>query len=228
MNQQNSKTSRRKFLSTTANAAATMGLLTLAPAMSVSATDLKSLNDNTPEGSEEWFNQFKGKHKIVYDATETHQAMPLAWSWVFMNTNNETGTPDSALSTLVILRHNAICMGLENRLWEKYNFGETYEQTDPKTKAPSKRNFYYNAQEGDLMVPDWSIEKLQKRGVKFAICNMAIYVMSMFKAKEMGLDHETVRKDYISGILPDIKLVPSGVWALSRAQEHGMAYCFAG
>jgi len=203
-------------------------LLTLASPFDLSAKDIQRLNDQTPDGSDEWFNQFKGKHKIAYDATDPYQGLPLAWSWVFMNTNNDTGTPDASLSTLVILRHEAICMGLENRLWEKYKFGETFKQDDPKTKAASTRNFYYNAQEGDLMIQDWSIEKLQKRGVKFAICNMAIFVYSMLKAKELGVEHETVRKDYISGILPDIKLVPSGVWAVGRAQEHGLNYCYAG
>jgi len=28
--------------------------------------------------------------------------------------------------------------------------------------------------------------------------------------------------------LPGIQPVPSGVWAIGRAQEHGCAYCFAG
>jgi len=29
-------------------------------------------------------------------------------------------------------------------------------------------------------------------------------------------------------VLPGIEVVPSGVWAVGRAQEHHCAYCFAG
>ena len=45
---------------------------------------------------------------------------------------------------------------------------------------------------------------------------------------EMHLDAEKVRKDWVSGLFPGIQVVPSGVWALGRAQEHGCGYCFAG
>jgi hypothetical protein len=57
---------------------------------------------------------------------------------------------------------------------------------------------------------------------------MAISVYSGFAAQAMGLDAETVRKDWLSGVLPGIQVVPSGVWAVSRAQEKNCAYCYAG
>ncbi len=42
------------------------------------------------------------------------------------------------------------------------------------------------------------------------------------------MDPEQVKKDWLSGILPGIVLLPSGVWAVNRAQEAGFTYCFAG
>ena len=44
----------------------------------------------------------------------------------------------------------------------------------------------------------------------------------------MNLDSNEVYKDLINGLLPEIQLVPSGVWALGRAQENGCGYIFAG
>ena len=44
----------------------------------------------------------------------------------------------------------------------------------------------------------------------------------------MKMDAAEVRKDWDSGLLPNMHLVPSGVWALGRAQEKGCAYIFAG
>jgi intracellular sulfur oxidation DsrE/DsrF family protein len=47
-------------------------------------------------------------------------------------------------------------------------------------------------------------------------------------AEQMKLDAAEVQKDWLAGVLPGIQVVPSGVWAIGRAQEHGCAYCFAG
>jgi intracellular sulfur oxidation DsrE/DsrF family protein len=47
-------------------------------------------------------------------------------------------------------------------------------------------------------------------------------------AKSKGLDAEEVKKEWIAGILPGIQVVPSGVWAVNRAQENGCSYCSAG
>jgi intracellular sulfur oxidation DsrE/DsrF family protein len=44
----------------------------------------------------------------------------------------------------------------------------------------------------------------------------------------MNLDPDEVYQEMVDGILPGIKLVPSGVWALGRAQNKGSAYIFAG
>ncbi len=44
----------------------------------------------------------------------------------------------------------------------------------------------------------------------------------------MKMDAKTVYNDWKSGVLPGIQIVPSGVWAVGRAQEHGCAYCYAG
>ena len=35
----------------------------------------------------------------------------------------------------------------------------------------------------------------------------------------MGLDAETVRKEWVSGVLPGVQIVPAGIWALERANN---------
>jgi intracellular sulfur oxidation DsrE/DsrF family protein len=57
---------------------------------------------------------------------------------------------------------------------------------------------------------------------------MALTVYSQMAAKSAGLNPEDVKKDWVSGVLKHIQIVPSGVWAVGRAQEHGFAYCYAG
>ena len=75
---------------------------------------------------------------------------------------------------------------------------------------------------------DIGINELQQSGVQFVVCNAAITVYSAAYAEQNKLNAEEVKKDWESGLLPGVTVVPSGVWALGRAQENKCAYCFAG
>lgn len=181
------------------------------------------------EDADEWFNLAKGKHRIVYDATEPHEGMPIIWAWVYYLTNNNTGTPDNDMTAMVILRHNAIPFAMKDDLWKKYKFGEMFKIKDNTTGQPAVRNPFYTPGEGDFPFPEiQGIQTLQSRGAMFCVCNMAIKVYSQLAARAAGLDAEEVRQDWVNGVHKDIQIVPSGVWAVGRAQEHGFAYCYAG
>jgi intracellular sulfur oxidation DsrE/DsrF family protein len=57
---------------------------------------------------------------------------------------------------------------------------------------------------------------------------MAIRFYSGAMAKSTGGNAEDIRKDWLASVVPGMQVVPSGVWAVNRAQEHGCSYCFAG
>ena len=62
----------------------------------------------------------------------------------------------------------------------------------------------------------------------FCICGTAITVHSAVMAENMKMKADDLKNEWMSGLLPGIQVVPSGVWALGRAQEHGCSYIFAG
>lgn len=228
-------THRRGFLGAVAKGAAILGLTSLLPLQNVQAapTSHSKIFDPAIDDADKWFDRIKGKHRIVYDATQPHEIYPFAWPKVFLLTNQATGTPASDCGVVVVLRHSAIGYAFEDRLWEKYKFGELFNAIDPKTKAPALRNPFWKPAAGDFKVPGIGevaigINELQADGVMFCLCEMAITVFSATAAQKMGMDAEEVKKDWKSGLLPGIQPVPSGVWAVGRAQEHKCAYCFAG
>jgi len=223
-------TDRRGFLGSLATGAAAVGLATFTPSLNLHAEEKTFLNDDDPDA---WFNKIKGKHKMVFDATQPHEVMPFAWPKVFLLTNAGTGTPEKDCGVVVVLRHNAIPYAFEDRLWEKYKLGEMFKADDPKTNARSTRNPFWKPQKGDFKIPgvgevQIGINELQASGVMFCVCNMAMTVYTNVAAGMMKMEAADVMKDWMSGLLPDIQVVPSGVWALGRAQEHGCSYCFAG
>jgi len=186
--------------------------------------------DNQKMGdADDWFDKIKGKHRIVYDGSTPHDGFPIIWNWAFYLSNNETGSNDSDITAMTVLRHNAIPFALTSEIWKKYKLGEIFGVTDNATKEPSLRNPYYQPQDGDFPMPViQGIKDMQQRGALFCVCNLAISVYSGVVAQKMGLDAKKVYQEWIDAIHPEIQLVPSGVWALGRAQEHGCGYIFAG
>jgi intracellular sulfur oxidation DsrE/DsrF family protein len=228
----NSKpTSRRNFLGTLATGAAAFSLATVAPL----TAGAKSFSENLPNDTdpEDVFKNLKGKHRMVFDVTRPHDILPFAWPRVYLMTNNLTGTPEKDLNAVVVLRHDAIPYALNNDLWAKYKFGEMFKADDPLTKAAAIRNPFWMPKAGDYAIPAVGnvaigINELQQSGVQFVACNVALTVYSAVVAKQTNQSPEAVKNEWISGLLPGVTLVPSGVWAVGRAQEHGCAYCFAG
>jgi intracellular sulfur oxidation DsrE/DsrF family protein len=224
--------SRRSFIGSIALGAAAGSLTLLSSCKDEAGSETDASAAPEPEKlheADEWFKGIKGKHRIVYDGSTPHDGFAIAWNWAFYLTNNQTGTPDEDMTAVSVLRHNAIPFALEDRLWEKYKLGEFFGINGNVTKEPLLRNPYYEPQEGDFILPPIEgIKRLQERGAMFCVCDLALNVYSGFIAQGMDLEAADIYKDFISGVHPGIQIVPSGVWALGRAQELGCGYIFAG
>jgi intracellular sulfur oxidation DsrE/DsrF family protein len=229
-NGSNNNNARRQFLGTIASGVAALGLSTIVSPLAAQAENHFSNGGNDPD---EWFKQIKGKHRIVFDVPQSNEIFPFAWPRIFLATNAATGTPEKDCSVVVVLRHLAIPYAMEDRLWAKYNFGEVFKANDPKTNKPSTRNPFWKPAQGAFKVPGLGvvpigINELQESGVLFCACDMALTVYSAAVAEKMGLDPAEVKKDWVSGVLPGVQVMPAGIWALNRAQEKGCSYIFAG
>jgi intracellular sulfur oxidation DsrE/DsrF family protein len=226
----NSLTHRRRFLANLAAGAA--GLTLLGNSVRLTAAPPPN-RDNRPGDPDAWFGQLKGKHRLILDVPRPNEIMPFAWPRVFLMTNVATGTPEKDINVVVVLRHEGIPYAFEDRVWEKYKFGEMFKIEDPKTKAPSIRNPFWKPAPGAYSVPgigtvEIGIDQLQSSGVMFCVCDAAMTVYSAVAAGGMNADPASVKKDWQAGLLPGVQPVPSGIWAVGRAQEHGCSYCFAG
>ena len=231
-NEANGGTNRRNFLGTLATGAAAVGLSTVAPSLSAFAGEAK-FDHNVYGDPEEIFKKITGKHRIVFDSPHPHEIYPFAWPRVFLLTNEATGSPNKDCSVMVVLRHSSIGYAMDDKVWAKYNLGKMFAANDPETKQPATRNPFWKPKSGAFSVPGIGeiligVNQLQESGVLFVVCAAAINVYSAAAAQAMNLKHEDVKKDFMDALLPGIQPVPSGVWALGRAQEKGCGYIFAG
>lgn len=233
MNQNNvfETNQRRSFLTKLAGSAAALGVSMFAKPFTLHA-ERNAIRTPVTEEADDWFTKINGKHKMVFDVTQPHSVFPFAWPRVFLLTNELTGTPEKDSNAVIVFRHNAVPYAMEDRLWEKYKLGEAFGINDHLTNKPALRNPFWQPKLGEFTIPGIGnvaigINELQNSGAMFCVCNMALSVNSAVIAGKMNLDAIEVKKDFASGLLPGVQLVPSGIWALGRAQEHGCGYCFA-
>ncbi len=220
---------RRGFLGTISAGAFALGFSILKP-LAVAAE--KTSEFYSSEEPDKWFNQIKGKHRIVFDIKEPYDnpVLPFVWPRVFLMTNSVTGTPEKACSVVMVLRHEAIPFALDSNLWEKYKLGEVFKINNAESNSPQTKNPYWKPAQGTFKAPgigevSIGINELQDSGVMFCVCNAALTVYSAAVAGQKNMPAEEVYKEWTAGVLPGIQIVPSGVWAVGRAQEHGCAYC---
>ncbi len=225
-------TDRRSFLGKLATGAAAVSLSTITPSLSAFGSET-NFDQKVYGDPEEIFKKITGKRRIVFDSPHPHEIYPFAWPRVFLLTNEATGSPNKDCSVMVVLRHSSIGYAMDDKVWSKYELGKVFEANDPETKKPATRNPFWKPKAGAFTIPGIGeiligVNQLQDNGVLFVVCAAAINVYSAAIAAGANLKHEDVKKDFMDALLPGIQPVPSGVWALGRAQEKGCGYIFAG
>jgi hypothetical protein len=216
-------TPRRGFVkSIAAGAAALVAAGSWSPAWAAA-----NPNEESPALSDAWVAKIRGKHKQVFDATSPNGGFAPAFALNFMQGYKDThNSPASDLTAVISFRHFAMPMVLNDSVWAKYHIGEIIGVTDPKTSAPATRNIFRDAVP---LSPGLTYEQLLARpSIIMTACNVALTVISGLAAPKAGVSADVAKAEWTAGLIPGVNLVPSGVYAISRAQEAGCSYCNAG
>ncbi|WP_242095029.1 twin-arginine translocation signal domain-containing protein [Aestuariivivens sediminicola] len=217
--------SRRQFLGALALGATASTISLLSNPMYAETT---IFNDSKMKEAEDWFDKIKGSQRVVFDGSTPHMGLPILWNWAFYLSNNGTDVPDSDMTAMSVLRHTGLCIAFKDELWAKYKLGEVFGVKD-YTGEFAVRNPYYEPKDGDYPINGpGGLKSQAERGAMFCACDLATKVYSNKVAESMGLNPEEVYEEWVNGVLDEVKLVPSGVWALARAQAKGCGYIFAG
>lgn len=197
---------RRGFFGRFAGLSA-LGLFSVAAATSARA--------QTAVAGDEWPGTLPGRHKQLFDVFGINDGFPLGF------TNNFI-TPNMSATAIMIFRHQGTPYAFNHSIWAKYKMGETFKIIDPETKAPAVKNPWLESK-----LPQ-TLDKLAARGVIMAVCNVATRGQSGRLAMNAGVSAEDAYKEFTANMVPGVKLVPSGTWAVNRAQEAGCTYCAGG
>jgi intracellular sulfur oxidation DsrE/DsrF family protein len=138
--------------------------------------------------------------------------------------------PEQDMAIIIVMRHWATPFAFTDAIWAKYGkpIGAFIKFTDPKTQEPPTTNLYNSPSYG-LTLPNLgtTIDSLVKRGVQFAICDVATRFAAAQLAGHDG-NAEEIYKEFAANTIPNSRFVPAGVVAVNRAQERGYTLIYAG
>ena len=219
-------TTRRRFLE---SAAAKTAALAVFPASLLADLPLSAGPADSPseEWDLSWTDKVKGKHKAVFDIVEHENGVGVLraafWGNQYMDVMKAA---PADLSPILVLRHNAIILAMNQPFWDKYRIGEQKDVKHPMTDEPTKKNpALLDVGDGvPARVAPMALNKQLSRGAIVLACNLA-FERCVATVKRAGrLSDEAARAEALSYLVPGVILQPSGVFAVIRAQEAGAAY----
>ena len=219
-------TTRRGFIgAAAANAAMFAGL----PASLLAAMPEESI----PFGAEAvewdmtWVDRLKGKHKAVFDMTEPDDGVGVLRTAFWTNQYIDVMKAAPAdMSPIMILRHNAIILAMQQSFWDKYNVGELNEVKNPLTDEPTKKNpVLMDERDGvPASFASMGLHKQLARGATALACNLALRGPISLIQKTDKVSPAEARERAVAALVPGVILQPSGVFAAVRAQQAGAVY----
>jgi intracellular sulfur oxidation DsrE/DsrF family protein len=180
-----------------------------------------------------WFDQVPGVHRFFLD---TVSANGFGEGLFFANnfyTANRSGykLADKDLAVVICARHASTPFAYNQAMWTKYGaiLSELAEFTDPKTKQAVTVNVYQASGYGDaLRNRNVTIDSLVARGTHFAVCAMATRMFASMVARRTNQQADAVFTEITSNLVGNAQMVPAGIVAVNRAQEHGYTFAYVG
>lgn len=172
-----------------------------------------------------WTSRVTGRHRMCFDAHEVSEGVCLHQARSFLQGYKDVyGLNDSDVSAVLVIRHGAVPMVMNDSLWADGFLGELTELKDPESGEVAKRNPFINVPPGAryaLTWPDGALDTLISRGVIVLACDLALRNFSGQIARRRNIPRQDATDLVMANLIPGIYRMPTGVWATCHAQQIG-------
>ena len=175
-----------------------------------------------------WASKLNGKYKAVFDVAEIESGFGVwrasIWAKQYMDVLKAA---PSDLSSVVVIRHNAIVLAMTQAFWDTYGVAKSRTVTHPVTEQPTDRNpVLLSSTRGEVpaQLDEVALDKYLARGGIALACNLAFDDVVSIVTKKDGGSPESARKTALDGLVKGVILQPSGVFAALHAQDVGCKY----
>ena len=181
---------------------------------------------------DDWFEQVPAKHRVFFDTTGAHgfgEAIFVANN-TFTANRTGYGLTDADMALIICARHESTPFAYTDAMWAKYGGAlaqRAADFSDPKTKQPPTINVFQAAGYGaSLANQGVLLDAVLKRGTRLAVCALATRAAASLIARQTGATVDDVFKELTEHLVPNAHMVPAGIVAVNRAQEHGYSFSY--
>lgn len=170
-----------------------------------------------------------GKFKTAYDSPEIYSGAALSYAQASIEGYDMALHAKAGdFTPVLILRHRAAVMTLNDAMWARLDLGTSRTLKDPTTGETAKRNPFINYTKGDkfsMVESDTALDALIKGGAIVLACARALGGAAMqLRQKESALTVDAARAAIMGSLLPGVYAMPNGIFAVSAAQDAGCHY----
>jgi hypothetical protein len=176
-----------------------------------------------------WTDRIQGKHRAVFDSPAVSEGAALFRAVMWRDQYKEVyGTEPGEMSAVVVIRHTAIPLAMNDAYWARFGIGKEEKLKDPGTKKWYVKNpIRASAPDAPPRWAAYSLEAFMASGGIVLACDLAFrMVIAKFREADK-LTGEQARAAAREQLLPGIILQPSGIFATLRAQQAGCSYILA-
>jgi hypothetical protein len=173
-----------------------------------------------------WVDRIGGSYRAVFDAPEINDGAGMFRAVMWRDQYKEVyGTDPAEMSAVLVIRHSAMPMVMSDAFWDRYELGKARKIKDGKSWA--RRNPYRSSDGLPKQWAGYSMEAFRDSGGIILGCNLAFGQMVGMVAKEEKLKQTEAREKALEHLMPGVTLMPSGIFAVARAQAAGCVFVAA-
>lgn len=216
---------RRSFM---ARLAAGLAALTGAATPAAASDSRSGPWQPTRHAQDDWLDQIPGKHRFFFDAITpagAGEAITFASNF-YAASKFGYGLEDADNAVVICLRHHATPFAFSDAIWAKYGavISERIKFMDPRTNVAPAINVYQTTGYGTLLTNrETPLAAMVRRGVHFAVCDMATRALAGLAATKLSLKSADVYDEMKASVLTNAHFAAAGIVAVNRAQERGYA-----
>jgi hypothetical protein len=169
-----------------------------------------------------WVSRLRGKSRAVFDSPAVAEGGALFRAALWRKQINKVfGTPIEDVTPVVVFRHEAIPLVMDDEFWDHLGTGKDVQIKDPKTGKWTKRNPIASTSpdSGDISIPSFI-----KGGGVILACGLAFGgIIWQYKEKDK-VSQDEAEKRARAHLIPGVIIQPSGFFAVLKAQEEGCHY----
>ena len=191
------------------------------------------------EPQDAWMDKPGTRHRMIFDTVSIAGIDAAVFYADNFYTANKSGygLEPAALGVMIVMRHLSTPFGYTDAIWVKYGamFADKLKlEGEQAVRAPRGNPLWSVAvgpparsgatppgKPGDEPV---TLATLAVKGTRFAVCGTATRGMAGQLAKAGGGSAKTIEDELRAGLIPGGVIVPAGIVAVNRAQEHGYAF----